>query len=361
MTTHGVTIDRQTGGVRPIDTIAGAAIGLLASCSLVSTEGKLLLMQSAKDVTDADDGTGTLTAAMNMIRKHSNAPVVVVAVDPSHVADAHGNASTFTLGFRLLQAESELGVRPAILAQNLVGHVEDDLISIGNKLGATVHLDGPNTNDAAAVSGVATHSSTRAEYHDPAIVDDSDNVVGASVAAAAIASTLNFWESASNKVVLGIKKLSRPISWAQGDATSQAQLLNDAKVGTIIRSNSGYRLWGGLTTGADAQLKFLCVTRTDDVIAKSIQEAFLWAVDMGITKTFVEDVLESVNAFLRDLKARGAIVDGRAWADKALNSPTSIALGNLYIDYDFTPVYPAYAITMRRHLTNQYLTQLFAA
>ncbi len=92
-----------------------------------------------------------------------------------------------------------------------------------------------------------------------------------------------------------------------------------------------------------------------------MQQSLLWAVDMGITKTFVADVLESIGSFLRDLRVRGAVIGADAWANKDLNSPSSVSLGNLYLDYEFTPVYPAYQIRLRRTLTTKYLATLFAA
>jgi phage tail sheath protein FI len=67
----------------------------------------------------------------------------------------------------------------------------------------------------------------------------------------------------------------------------------------------------------------------------------------------------ATQANVETLKARGAIIGGSAWADRELNTPTSIAAGNLYIDYDFTGVYPAHHITMRRHMTNKYLADIF--
>lgn len=357
MAAHGVTIDRLTGGIRPVETVEGAAIGVMASATELA-EGNLRLITSTTDMETIDDGTGTITPIVNAIRRHSQAPIVLNVVGPLNLADASGSASTFTMAYRFLQAEAELGVRPRILAQALVGDVQSDLIAVGTRLLAQVFLDGPNTTDALAITGVGSVTSQRAGYSDPAFIDDNDDVIGSSVVYAAIGSTLNFWEAVSNKPVLGVKALSRPISFAMGDTSSQAHLLNTAKINTIVRKN-GWRLWGGLSTSADAQFKFLSVARTDDVIAESIQEAFLWAVDMGITKTFVDDVVESVRGFLRDLQARGAILGGDAWADKSLNSPTSIMLGNLYIDYRFTPVYPAHAIVMRRHITSEYLTTLF--
>lgn len=358
MAVHGVKVDRITGGVRTVETLTGAAIGIMASATEYD-EGDLVLLRTPEDLTNADDGSGSIGPIMNAIRKHSNAPVILNVVDPGNLTDAAGDAATFTYAYRFLQAEAELGVRPRLLPQALVGGVEDDLISVAGRLYAQALLDGPNSTDALAITGAAAATaSNRAGYHDPAFIDADDVVIGSSVLYAAVASTLNFWEAVSNKPVLGIKSLSRPIGFTMGDASCQAQALNDAKINTIIRK-SGWRLWGALSLSDDSQFKFLNVGRTDDVIVESIQEAFLWAVDMGITKTFVEDVVESVNGFLRGLKAEGAIIDGKAWANLELNTITSLAAGNLYLDYDFTPVYPAHSITFRRHITNDYLTQIF--
>jgi phage tail sheath protein FI len=47
----------------------------------------------------------------------------------------------------------------------------------------------------------------------------------------------------------------------------------------------------------------------------------MWAVDRNITKTYIEDVLEGVNAYLRHLRTVGAIINGQAWADPELNTP----------------------------------------
>jgi len=358
MAVHGIVVDRVSGGVRPVETVSGAAIGIMASAS-EATEGDLYLLRTAADLAAVDDGSGTVGPIVNAIRKNSSAPIVLNVVDDGNLADAAGDVDTFTYAYRFLQAEAELGVRPRLLAQGLVGNVEGDLIVVANRLLAQALLDGPNTTDALAIAGAAgATASNRAAYHDPAFIDANDVVIGSSVLFAAVASTLNFWEAVSNKPILGVESLSRSIGFTMGDATSQAQALNDAKVNTIVRKN-GWRLWGGLSLASDTQFKFLPVGRTDDVIAESIQEAFLWAVDAGITKTFVSDVVESVNGFLRDLKGRGAIIDGSAWANDELNTLTSLALGNLYLDYDFTPIYPAHSITFRRHITNEYLTQIF--
>lgn len=360
MPIHGVTVDPQSGGVRPVETQDGAAIGLVAHCS-EQTEGDLILLRPSTDLTAHDDGSGSIGPIYDMIRRHTQAPVIVSCVDQATLADASGSAGSYTYAFRFLQAEAELGVKPKILAQARVGNVGQDLSAVADRMRAVAFIDGPNTDDASAIADVANYSSQRVSYGDPSVIDTQDNVIGSSVLYAALTANANFWETVSNEAGLinGIKGLSRPIGADFADPSSQAEVLAAAKVNTIIRKN-GWRLWGGLSASADPNFKFLSVARTDDVIADSIQEAFLWAVDKGITRNFVEEVVGSVQAFLRDLKARGAIIDGTAWADPALNTATSMQLGNLYIDYDFTPIYPARSIVMRRHLTNEYLAQIFA-
>ena len=62
--------------------------------------------------------------------------------------------------------------------------------------------------------------------------------------------------------------------------------------------------------------------RTADIINDSLLAAHLWAVGKGVSgETYFAEVVEGVNAFLRDLKSKGAIVNGKCWADPELNTP----------------------------------------
>jgi phage tail sheath protein FI len=356
---HGIKIDRLTGGVRPVETAEGAPIGILAFASGLD-RNEIALVRTPADATALDDGTGTLRQNVSAIWKHTTSPVVVVGITAAELADGvDSDAAAMTGVYRLLQAEAETGVRPRLFPQAMVPDVRSDLIVVANRMLGLALLDGPNTTDAAAIQLAGSLSSPRATLCDPATIDSAGKVIGGSVLMAAIAASRDFWLPLSNEPVLEVERLSRPIGFTMGDATSQAQTLNDAKVCTIIRQD-GFRLWGGLSLSADPQFKFVNVTRTDDMIAEAIQSSFLWAVDKGITRTFVEDVVESVNAFLRTLRARGAIIGGSAAANPELNSPTSVQNGELFIDYEFTPVYPAHSITFRRTITTARLQEIFS-
>ena len=135
-------------------------------------------------------------------------------------------------------------------------------------------------------------------------------------------------------------------------------MLNENNIATVIRQD-GYRLWGNRTLSSDQKWAFLSVVRTADTINESLLKAHLWAVDRGITKNYVEEVIEGVNAYLRHLKSVGAILGGQCWADRDLNTADQISAGHIYFDFDFTPVYPAEHITFRSHLVNDYVVSIF--
>jgi len=166
-----------------------------------------------------------------------------------------------------------------------------------------------------------------------------------------------FWWSPSNQNINGIVGTARPIDFALGDRSSRANLLNEQNIATIIRED-GYRLWGNRTLSSDQKWAFLSVVRTSDIINDSILRAHLWAVDRNITKTYYDDVSESVNAYLRELKALGAILGGTCYPDGELNSPSSIKDGKAWFNIDFTPPYPAEHVIFRSSIVEDYLEEL---
>jgi hypothetical protein len=241
-----------------------------------------------------------------------------------------------------------------------------ELLGIAERLRATIMADGPDTTDADAQAYAGDFGSKRVFMCDPAVlkVDGSgDNVkaYNSPVVAGLIAKSDNergFWWSPSNQTINGIVGTTRPVDFLMGDTSSRANLLNEAKVATIIRQN-GFRLWGNRTLSSDQKWQFLCVVRTADLIADSLQAAHLWAVDRGITKTYVQDVREGVRDYLRHLESIGAILGGDCWFDPDLNTADQIAQGKVYWDFDFTPVYPAEHLTFRSHLVNDYIKEIY--
>ena len=96
--------------------------------------------------------------------------------------------------------------------------------------------------------------------------------------------------------------------------------------------------------------------------------AHLWAVDRNITKTYLEDVTESVNAYMRSLIAQGALIGEQdvtkkvnvCYPDPDLNSPANISAGKVYFNFAFTPPYPAERVTFRSELNTNGLESLLS-
>jgi phage tail sheath protein FI len=300
-------------------------------------------------------GGGTGAAATAVLGTGANAGKVV-AVNITNPGSGYTSAPTvvFTGG----TAETEAVATAAF--GDTANSVVAELVGIADRLRATIMADGPSTNDEAAIAYAGDFGSKRVFLVDPRSLKEGGAAWSSAAVAGLIAKSDNergWWWSPSNQEISGIIGTERAVDFAMGDYNSRANLLNEANVATIIRQN-GFRLWGNRTLSADPKWQFLCVVRTADIIADTLQDAHLWAVDRGITKNYVEDVREGVAAKLRQLKAQGAILGGDCWFDPDLNTAESIANGQVFWDFDFTPVYPAEHLTFRMHLVNDYVNEI---
>lgn len=389
---HGVEVLEIDAGPRPIQTVRSSVIGIVGTAPLADETAFPLntpvliagsLREAARLKTKTGDDEGTLPQALDSIFDQAGAVVVVVRVakggtDAETLANVVGGVNATTGHYEgvkaLLGAESKLGVVPRILVapgfthqrESAANAVVSELVGIAERLRAVVIADGPNTTDDAAKIYAGDFGSPRVYVIDPWVqkLDAKGAIINAPASpcvAGLIARSDNdrgFWWSPSNLNINGIVGTARPVDFALGDANARANLLNENKVATIIRQD-GYRLWGNRTLSSDPKWMFLSVRRTADMINDSLLRAHLWAVDRNITKTYIQDVTEGVNAYLRHLAAIGAIIGGRCWADAELNAADQIAQGKVYFDFDFTPPYPAEHITFRSQMTNNYLKELF--
>lgn len=381
---HGVEIVEIDDGLRPIQTARSSVIGIVGTAPAaadadvpLNTPILLTTLRSAAIL----GATGTLPKAIAAIHAQGYAPIIVavrvpdVADDPNtqdneRLAAVIGGTDTGTgarTGIAALEtARSVLGVVPRVLlAPGFTQYklVADALIAQAEKLRAVALIDGPNSTTAAAIAYRAQFDSSRAYLIDPWAVADGDVVpVSPHVAGlmAKIDNERGFWWSPSNNPLLGIERPARPIDFGLGRVDSEANLLNEPGIATLV-TEQGIRLWGNRTCSSDPKWAFLSVRRTADMIHESLLQAHLWAVDRAIGKAYVRDVEESVNAYLRHLKSMGAILGGRCWLDEELNSPANIAAGRVYFDFDFTPPAPAERVTFRSHLVADYAADIFVA
>lgn len=290
-------------------------------------------------------------------------PDAVTAADVIGDVGADGGR-TGTLA--LIAAESVTGRRPRILIapgwsdQQAVAAA---LIARADRLRAVAVVDGPSTTDAAAIAYRRNFGSRRAYLVDPAVrVGDPLETRPASGYVAGVIARSDaergFWWSPSNRLINGVLGTERAVDFELGVEAAAANQLNADEVATIIRED-GYRLWGNRTLSADPKYAFLSVARTADLIQDSILRAHLWAVDRNITRTYIEDVSNGVNAYLRDLRSDGAILAGEC-RPSDVNTPSRIRDGQVCFDVDFTPPAPAERVTFRVALTDDGIEEILA-
>lgn len=158
----------------------------------------------------------------------------------------------------------------------------------------------------------------------------------------------------SNVGVNGVTGISHDVYWDLQNPATDAGYLNENDITTLVRAD-GFRFWGSRTCSDDPLFAFESSTRTAQVLADTIAEAHLWAVDKPMHPSLVRDILEGINAKFRELKAGGYIIDASAWYDEAANSAATLKDGQLLIDYDYTPVPPLENLTLRQRITDRYL------
>lgn len=394
---HGVEVVEIDSGPRPIRTVRSSVIGICGTAPDADPEAfpvntPVLVagsrMQAAK-LDTVGNGAGTLPNALDGIFDQVGAVVIVVRVEEG--VDATATMTNVVGGANdghpsgvhaFTAAASVVGYTPRILiapgfthqreedADNpgtyLRNPVAAELEGIADRLRAVALIDGPDTTETVAMTAVNDFGTARTFYHDPWFKVYRDGSYIAEPPSARIAGLIarvdndnGFWWSPSNKEIYGISGLTRPVTFEMGDYNCTANLLNEQHVATTIYQD-GYRLWGNHTTSSDEKWRFLAVRRTADMINESLLQAHLWAVDRPITKTYVEDVTEGVNNYLRHLKATGAILGGQCWASEELNTPDQIQLGKVYFDFDFTPPYPAERVVFRSQLVNDYIEEVFS-
>ena len=397
---HGVEIIEINDGARPIQTVKSSVIGLVGTAPqgpvntptlILGSRAKAVEIFGANDDANKDytipkaldgifDQAGAMVVVINVADPSNPAHLTTGSLDPANItsADVVGGVDGTTGQYKgvhaLLAANSELGVTPRILIAPGFTHdmpsgnanpVVSELLGIAENLRAVIIADLPNTNDTDAIDYVGDFGSARVYPIYPWVkVLDSLGAIVEEPASARVAGLIvksdnerGFWWSPSNLVINGIVGISKPIDFVLGDVNSKANYLNENNIATIIQE-SGFRLWGNRTLSADPKWAFLQARRTADMINDSLLKAHLWAVDRNITKTYIEDVLEGVNNYLRHLKSIGAIIGGTAFADPELNTPDQIVQGKVSFDFDFTPPYPAEHITFRSKMTDDYLSEI---
>lgn len=374
---HGVRVLELTEGTRPIRTIQTSVIGLIATAPdadpiAFPLNTPVLITNVYSALAKAGTG-GTLARTLQAIADQARPVTVVVRVEQgadeaettSNVIGGVSPLGKYTGMKALLAAQAMLGIKPRILgAPGLdTQPVAAALASTAQQLRAFAYVSAwgcESVSDATAYRGEFGSRELMVIYPE---FQNWDTVANAKVNTPAAACALGLrakidndtgWhKTLSNVAVNGVLGISKDIYWDLQNPATDAGVLNAADVTTLINSN-GYRFWGSRTCSDEPLFAFESATRTAQVLADSIAEAHMWAVDKPMHPSIVKDILEGVNAKFRELKAGGYLLDGSAWYDEEINQKETLKSGKLVIDYDYTPIPPIEDLSFRQRITDRY-------
>jgi len=168
--------------------------------------------------------------------------------------------------------------------------------------------------------------------------------------------------SPSNTEINGIIGIEKQLTSMINDPSSEVNTLNEAGIVTVFNSyGSGFRTWGNRSAAYPSSTNvtnFINIRRTADILHESVEYSMLQFIDFPIDNGLIDSITESVNAFIRTLIGRGALIDGKCSYNSDKNPETEIADGHLVFDVEFMPPTPAERITFESFIDIELLKSL---
>ncbi|ELQ6106884.1 phage tail sheath protein [Cronobacter turicensis] len=386
---HGVQVVEVNDGTRVISTVSTAIVGMVCTASDADAATFPLnvpvLITNVQSAIAKAGKKGTLAAALQAIADQAKPVTVVVRVAEGTGESEEALAQTVSniiggtdengqlTGMKaLLTAEAVTGVKPRILGVPGFDTLEVAvaLASVCQKLRAFGYV---SAWGCKSVSDVIAYRKNFGQRELMLIWPDFiawNTSTSASDTAFATARALGLraridqetgWhKTLSNVAVNGVTGISASVFWDLQEPGTDADLLNQAGVTTLIRKD-GFRFWGNRCCSDDPLFLFENYTRTAQVLADTIAEAHMWAMDKPVTPTLIRDIVDGINAKFRELKTAGYIVDAQCWVDESANDKETLKAGKLLLDYDYTPVPPLDNLTLRQRITDKYLANLISS
>lgn len=374
---HGVRVLELNDGTRPIRTVSSSVIGMVCTASDAdATKFPLntpVLLTNVQAALEQAGDQGTLARSLQAIADQTNPATVVVRVEQKIDAAEQtseiigGSVNGKYTGMKaLLAAEAQLGVKPRILGIPGLdtSAVSVALVALAQKLRGFAYL---SANGCETKEEAQAYRQTFGAREAMLIWPDFlgwDTATNATTTFEATARALGLrakidnetgWhKSLSNVAVNGVTGISKDVYWQLQDPETDAGYLNQNDITTLIQ-HDGFRFWGSRTCSDDPLFAFENYTRTAQILADTMAEGHMWAADLPLTPGLAKDIIEGINAKMREMTQSNYLLGGECWLDPVINTKEVLKSGKFYIDYDYTPVPPLENLVLRQRITDRYL------
>lgn len=374
---HGVRVFELNDGTRPLRVVSSSVIGVV--CTASDADATAFPLNEAVLITNVQSAIakagkqGTLSATLQAIADQANTATIVVRVEhKANVSEQNtaligtSTAGKYTGMKALLSAEAKFGVKPRILAipQLDSAPVATALVAIAQQLRAFAYISayGCNTKEEAfaykQAFGQREVMVIFPEFLGWNTTTNSNSTLYATARAvglrAKIDNEIGWHKTLSNVAVNGVTGISKDVFWQLQDPNTDAGYLNSKNITTLIQ-HDGFRFWGSRTCSSDPLFPFENYTRTAQIIADTIAEGHMWAVDKPLSTSLARDIIEGINDKFREMVQQYYLVGAECWLDPDINTKDLLKSGKFYIDYDYTPVPPLENLNFRQRITDRYL------
>jgi len=380
---HGVRVAEVNNGTRSIRTVATSIIGLIAIASDADATlfplNTPVLVTNIQSVIGKAGVLGTLKSSLQAIVDQTNTTVVVVRVDS---AQTEAEQSSLVIGTTtasgqytglkaLLTAKAKLGVTPRLIgAPGLdTQAVTTALVSTAQKLRAFAYAYAYGCETKEEVVAYRESFAARElmliwpqfiRFNTETSQNEAISPVAYALGLRAKIDNLTGWHKViSNVAVNGVVGINKDVWWDLQQTGTDADYLNSNGITTLIRED-GFRFWGSRTCDTDGLFPFENYTRTAQIIADTVAEAHLWAVDKPLHPSLASDLIEGIRAKLSDLTNNGYLMGGEAWYDETKNPVENLKAGKFRLSYDYGPVPPLEDLGFYQMITDDYLADFGA-
>lgn len=375
---HGVRVIELNDGTRPIRTIPTAVIGMVCTADDADPTAfpfdTPVLLTNVQTAIGKAGTTGTLSKSLQAIADQTKPYTIVVRVKEGETEAETTSAligtttaeGKYTGMKALLAAKARVGMVPRILGVPGLDSlpVATALVTIAQQLRAFAYVSAWGCKTKEEVVAYRDNFGAREVMVIWPEFQNWSTVTNATVTASAVARALGLrakidqevgWhKTLSNVAVNGVTGISADVFWDLQNPATDANYLNSNEVTTLI-NEGGFRFWGSRTTSEDPLFAFENYTRTAQILADTMAEAHMWAVDRPLHASLVRDIIEGVNAKFREMIAAGYLIGGKCWYPEDANDKDTLKAGKLFLDYDYTPVPPLEDLTLRQRITDRYL------
>jgi len=358
-TTHDLTVANKYNYARVVTNI-GATVTYVEGVDYTFEQGTGKYKRTA----------GSTIAAGETVVIGYDIPNPAAVTDANVIGEVVAGTGQHTGLQALRVASSAVGAKPRIIGAPGLDSalVAAELVSIAEALRGFTYLSAYGAEDATQAKTYRANIGSKnamiiwPDWLGLDINTSSSGTLHATARALGVRAKIDLeqgWhKTLSNVTVNGVTGISKDVSWDLQNPNTVANDLNGNEVTTLVNTGAGFVYWGNRTCSADPMYAFESAARTDAILADTIAEAHLWAMDKPMSKVLISEILEGINAKFRQLKTEGRIVDATAWLDPDKNSQTELAAGKMHFDYNFTPVPPLENPNFYQTITNDYLVQL---